>query len=113
MSPRCRSCRPVPEELRRAAELLERRWLLSVLYAALAGAVRFNEFRQAIDGLPARTLTERLRELEEAGLVARRVVDASPPYAEYRLTEEGRALAPVVEAIGAWTAARATHVGAG
>ncbi len=103
---RCRSCRPVPEEVRRGADLLERRWLLSILYAALAGAVRFNEFRQAVAGVSARTLTDRLRDLEGAGLVERRMIDGSPPYAEYRLTEEGRRLAPVLEAIGRWTAER-------
>jgi DNA-binding HxlR family transcriptional regulator len=101
---RCRDCRPVPEEVRRAADLLERRWVISVVWASLEGAVRFNEFRQAVEGVPPRTLTERLRELEQAGVLERRLVDASPPYAEYRLTERGRRLAPVVQALGAWRA---------
>jgi DNA-binding HxlR family transcriptional regulator len=92
----------VPEEVRRAADLLERRWVISVVWASLEGAVRFNEFRQAVEGVPPRTLTERLRELEHAGVLERRLVDASPPYAEYRLTERGRRLAPVVQALGAW-----------
>jgi DNA-binding HxlR family transcriptional regulator len=100
---RCRNCRPVPEEVRRAADLLERRWVISVMWASLEGAVRFNEFRQAVQGVPPRTLTERLRELEQAGVLERRLVDASPPYAEYRLTERGRRLAPVVQAMGAWS----------
>jgi DNA-binding HxlR family transcriptional regulator len=99
---RCRSCRPVPEEVRRAADLLERRWAISVIWASLDGAARFNEFRQAVAGVPPRTLTERLRELEAAGVLERRVVPASPPYAEYRLTDRGRALAPVVQALRAW-----------
>ncbi|MEA2442487.1 MAG: hypothetical protein QOH76_3911 [Thermoleophilaceae bacterium] len=99
---RCRSCRPVPEEVRKAADLLERRWVISVVWASLEGAVRFNEFRQAVEGVPPRTLTERLRELEKAGVLERRLVNASPPYAEYRLTERGRRLAPVVQAMGAW-----------
>ena len=103
---RCRSCEPVPEEVRRAAGLLERRWLLSVLYAALAGAIRFGEFREAVEGIPPRTLTDRLRELEEAGLVERLVVPANPPFAEYRLTEEGRDLAPLIEALTGWSARR-------
>jgi DNA-binding HxlR family transcriptional regulator len=92
----------VPEEVRRAADLLERRWVISVVWASLEGAVRFNEFRQAVEGVPPRTLTERLRELEQAGVLERRVVPASPPYAEYRLTERGRGLAPVVQAVSAW-----------
>jgi DNA-binding HxlR family transcriptional regulator len=76
--------------------------VISVMWASLEGAVRFNEFRQAVEGVPPRTLTERLRELEQAGVLERLVVPASPPYAEYRLTERGRRLAPVVQAVGAW-----------
>src|SRR3712207_661714 len=87
---RCNRCEPVPEEVGRAADLLGRRWLLQVLYAAHAGAVRFNEFRQAVGPVPPRTLAQRLQELEEAGIVERRVIDARPPRVEYRLTELGR-----------------------
>ncbi|MFL5883704.1 MAG: winged helix-turn-helix transcriptional regulator [Thermoleophilaceae bacterium] len=101
---RCRRCEPVPEELRRAAELLERRWLLSILYASLAGAERFTEFRQSVRGISPKTLSDRLAELEEAGVLERHVIPASPPYAEYRLTARGRRLAPVVEAVSRWTA---------
>lgn len=98
---RCRHCDPVPEEVRRTADLLERRWLLSVLYAALTGALRFSEFKQAIAGIPPRTLADRLRELEEAGVLERRVLTQSrPPVVEYRLTDAGRELAPVLEALG-------------
>src|SRR3954451_4410834 len=102
---RCRSCRPVPEEVRATADLLERRWAISVIWASLEGAASVNEFRQAVEGVPARTLTERLRELEAAGVLERRVVPSSPPYAEYRLTERGRRLAPVLDALGAWRSA--------
>jgi DNA-binding HxlR family transcriptional regulator len=98
---RCRSCKPVPEEVRRAAGLLERRHAISVIWASTSGAVRFNEFRQAVSGVPPKTLADRLRELEQAGVLERRVIDASPPYAEYRLTERGRRLATVVQALQA------------
>ncbi len=104
---RCRSCPPVPAEVRRGADLLERRWLISIVYAALEGAVRFNEFRGAIAEIPPTTLSERLRQLEGAGVVERRVVAASPPFAEYHLTPTGRELAPLVEALERWTARRA------
>jgi DNA-binding HxlR family transcriptional regulator len=96
---RCRRCAPIPEEVRRVAGLLERRWVLSVIYASMSGAARFNEFRQAVGAVPPRTLAERLRELEAAGVLERRVVPASPPYSEYRLTDRGRELAPAVEAL--------------
>ncbi len=96
---RCRNCTPVPEEVRRAAGLLERRWTISVVYASFVGAARFNEYKQACGAIPPRTLSDRLRELEEAGVLEKRVVQASPPYYEYRLTARGRRLAPVVEAL--------------
>jgi DNA-binding HxlR family transcriptional regulator len=89
----------VPEEVRRAADLLERRWTISVLWASLEGAARFNEFRYALEGVPSKTLSERLRELERAGVLERRLVDASPPYAEYLLTPSGKRLAAVVRTL--------------
>jgi DNA-binding HxlR family transcriptional regulator len=99
---RCRSCKPVPEEVRHAAGLLERRWTVSVLWASYEGAVRFNEFKQAVGAIPPRTLVQRLVELEEAGVLERRVIDSRPPRVEYRLTEEGRRLKHVVDALAAF-----------
>lgn len=102
---RCNSCRPLPAEVARATDLLGRRWALAVLWAAAeAGAVRFNEFRQTLEGIPPRTLAARLQELEEAGVLERRVLDSRPPRVEYRLTEAGRRLRYVVEALNAFAA---------
>lgn len=99
----CRSCKPVPEEVRRAADLLERRWLLRILYAAHEGATRFNEFRYALgEEIPPRTLAARLGELVDAGILARAVDDGPPPRIEYRLTERGRRLEQVVGALRAY-----------
>jgi len=86
----------VPEEVRRAADLLERRWALSILYASIEGAVRFNEFRESLGTVPPATLTTRLNELVEAGLLERRVLDTRPPAVEYRMTRRGRAFEPVL-----------------
>jgi len=96
---RCRSCAPLPEEVRRAADLLERRWAVSILYVSHEGAVRFNEFRQALGRIPPATLAQRLAELEEAGILDREVVDARPPLVEYRLTERGRQLRSMISAL--------------
>src|SRR5580765_2247780 len=93
---RCRRPSPVPEEVRRAANLLERRWTLSILYASVDGATRFNEFRTALGRVPPATLTARLTELVEAGLLERRVLDTRPPAVEYTLTVEGRRFEPLV-----------------
>ncbi len=95
---------PVPEEVRRAAGLLERRWVVSVLWASYEGAIRFNEFKQAVGSIPPGTLAQRLVELEEAGVLERRVIDARPPRVEYRLTDEGRRLKLVVDAVVSFAA---------
>jgi DNA-binding HxlR family transcriptional regulator len=86
----------------RAAELLGRRWALALLYASHEGAERFNEFRQALREVPPRTLAQRLADLEDAGLLERRVVDARPPHVEYRLTERGRGLKTVCDVLRRW-----------
>jgi DNA-binding HxlR family transcriptional regulator len=96
----------VPEEVRRAADLLERRYMVSILYASHAGAVRFNEFVQALEGVPPSTLTARLGELERAGILERTVVDARPPRVEYRLTDRGRRMQAFVRALAALAEAR-------
>jgi DNA-binding HxlR family transcriptional regulator len=98
-SPRCK---PIPAEVRQTADLLERRWQLSILYAALTGALRFSEFAAAVPGISPRMLSERLRDLEAAGLFERTVVASSPPKVEYRLTERGLRLGPVIEAMQAY-----------
>ncbi len=96
---RCRSCQPLPEEVRRAADLLGRRHALAIVYASRAGATRFNEFKQVVGPVPPTTLSARLDELTEAGLLERRVVDSRPPRTEYALTEKGRRLALLLDAL--------------
>ena len=96
------SCKPVPAEVRQTADLLERRWQLSVIYAALTGALRFNEFAGAVAGISPRMLSERLRDLEAAGLIEREVIPSSPPKVEYRLTDRGRQLGPIIDAMRAY-----------
>ena len=92
---RCRKCTPLPEEIRRAADLLERRWTVSILWASHEGALRFNEFLQVLGSVPPGTLTARLSELEEAGVLERVVIDARPPRVEYRLPDFGRRIGKV------------------
>ena len=96
---RCRKCAPLPEEIRRAADLLERRWTVSILWASSEGAVRFNEFLQVLGSVPPATLNTRLRELEQAGILERRVLDTRPPGVEYVLTPRGERLRVLVAAL--------------
>ena len=96
---RCRRCPPLPEEIRRTADLLERRWTVSILCVSHEGAVRFNEFQQALGTIPPATLAQRLTDLEAAGVLERAVIDDRPPRVEYRLTRRGRQLRSLVNAL--------------
>jgi len=102
---RCRQCTPVPEEVRRAAGLLEGRWTVSILWATSEGATRFNELKQAVGEIPPRTLAQRLVDLEQAGLIERNVIDARPPRVEYVLTPDGVRLRTVLDALAAYAGA--------
>ncbi len=86
----------------RAVEIVGQRWAGAILQVMLAGAVRFGEIEDAIPALSNRMLSLRLKELEVEGIVRRVVIPETPVRIEYRLTEKGRALAPVVEALSAW-----------
>lgn len=86
----------------RAVELIGRRWTGAILRAMLAGATRFSDITASIPSLSDRLLSERLKELEQHGIVTRTVIPNTPVRIEYRLTEKGRDLSGVVEAISAW-----------
>jgi DNA-binding HxlR family transcriptional regulator len=79
--------------------LLRGAWAPNVVWYLSAEPRRFGELRHDIPRISARVLSARLRELETRGLVTRRVLDTSPPSAEYALTELGRELLPAIEAL--------------
>ena len=87
------------------ADLLERRYAVSILYASHHGCTRFTEFRQALGEIPPGTLAQRLVELEQAGVLRREVRDARPPRVEYVLTGEGLELRGLLDALAAWARA--------
>jgi DNA-binding HxlR family transcriptional regulator len=86
----------------RAVELIGRRWSGAILYALYGGETRFSDLTEAVPGLSDRLLSERLKELEAEGLVVRTVFPEIPVRIEYTLTDKGRALGQVMDAIGAW-----------
>jgi len=79
--------------------LLRGAWAPNVIWYLSAEPRRFGELRHDIPRISARVLSARLRELESRGLVTRRVLDTSPPSAEYALTPLGRELLPAIEAL--------------
>jgi DNA-binding HxlR family transcriptional regulator len=87
----------------RAIELLGKRWTGLILKVLLEGPLRFNEIAERLEVVSDRMLAERLRELETEGVIERHVYPEIPVRVEYRLTEKGLALAPVIEAIERWS----------
>jgi DNA-binding HxlR family transcriptional regulator len=93
---------PLCNAYHQAVELIGRRWTGLILQVLLGGTRRFSDISAAIPGLTDRMLSERLKELEAQRIVTRTVIPETPVRVEYQLTERGRALGPVLEAIGAW-----------
>ena len=85
-----------------AVELIGKRWTGAIVRSMLSGSVRFSDFLAQIPGLSDRLLSERLRELEAAGVVQRVVYPEIPVRVEYLLTEKGRELQAIVESISQW-----------
>ena len=86
----------------RAVELIGGRWTGAVIRLLLNDRMRFAELRAAIPDISDRMLSERLRELEAEGIVARIVVPETPVRVEYELTDKGRALEQALCAVGRW-----------
>lgn len=85
-----------------AAEIICSRWTLLVLRELVLGSTRFNELRRGLPSMSPALLSKRLKELEAAGIVARVAAEREPGVLEYRLTEAGMELRPIVETIGVW-----------
>jgi DNA-binding HxlR family transcriptional regulator len=94
---------PVCARFHAAIELIGARWSGAVLRALFTGSHRFADIRAAIPGVSDMMLTRRLRELEAAGLVQRKVITASPVRVEYHLTQMGREAGPVLDAVIGWS----------
>ena len=85
-----------------AAEILCTRWTIVLLREMVAGSTRFNELRRGVPRMSPALLSRRLKELEQAGIVAHAASESEPGVFEYHLTEAGRELQPLVEAFGIW-----------
>ncbi len=85
-----------------AAETLCTRWTMVLVREMVAGSTRFNDLRRGVPRMSPSLLSQRLKELEAAGIVTRAPAVEEPGVQEYRLTEAGRDLQAVVEAFGLW-----------
>jgi DNA-binding HxlR family transcriptional regulator len=86
----------------RVVERAGRRWSGAILFASVAGARRFVEYRRAVRGISDRILTQRLRELEQQGLMAREVVPTMPVQILYTPTPAGTDLIAALGPLAEW-----------
>src|SRR5213596_1500224 len=84
-----------------AAEILCTRWTVVLLRELIAGSTRFNELRRGVPRMSPALLSQRLKDLEAAGIITRKATGEAGVF-EYRLTASGRELTPIVEAFGIW-----------
>jgi DNA-binding HxlR family transcriptional regulator len=82
-----------------AARLLGDRWTLVILRDLADGPMRFSELETSSEGISPRTLADRLRQMESAGLISRESFREIPPRVQYSLTPKGEATLPVIEAL--------------
>lgn len=88
--------------VRATLALLGQKWVPHIIYELTAGKRRFNELSALVGGCNSRTLRDRLRGLEELGIVTRRTVATMPPWVEYELSAKGRELAEALGPLEAW-----------
>jgi DNA-binding HxlR family transcriptional regulator len=81
----------------RTAEVVCGKWTLLIVRDLAEGSARFCELERSLEGISPRTLSLRLRALEEEGIVVRHTYPEVPPRVEYALTEKGEALVPLIE----------------
>lgn len=91
---------PCPVETTLA--LISTRWRILIVRDLLEGTKRFSELKRSIGGISQKVLTQNLRAMEEDGLLTRTVYAEVPPRVEYALTERGRSLKSVIDALWAW-----------
>ncbi|MEM7240243.1 MAG: helix-turn-helix domain-containing protein [Pseudomonadota bacterium] len=85
-----------------ALEQIAGKWKGLIIFHLLGGTLRFNELSRRVGNVTQRSLTKQLRELEQNGIVNRRVYAVVPPKVEYSLTDKGLKLQDAIEALRLW-----------
>lgn len=78
------------------------KWKALLLWNLSQGTKRFGELQRLLEGVTQKMLTQQLRELEEDGLISRKIYPVVPPKVEYSMTDYGRSLQPVLDAMSEW-----------
>lgn len=88
--------------LERTLQIIGGRWKLYILFHVLAGPQRLSELQRGIPGISQKVLVQQLREMQEHGLIDRKVFASAPPHVEYSATPLGRSLAPMIDHLQQW-----------
>ncbi|MCR8843059.1 helix-turn-helix transcriptional regulator [Paenibacillus sp. SC116] len=83
-------------------DLISGKWKAHILYHLIRGPLRTSELKRLVTGISQKMLTEQLKELEQDGLVARKVYNEVPPRVEYSLAEHGESLKDMLKAVAEW-----------
>jgi DNA-binding HxlR family transcriptional regulator len=83
-------------------QLIGNRWKVLIIRDLLEGTKRFGELKKSVGTITQKVLTQNLREMEESGLVVRKVYAEVPPKVEYTLTETGYSLKPILDSMVKW-----------
>lgn len=97
------SCSNYQCEIELTVEILSGKWKALLIWNLhQKGSIRYNEFRKQIPSITQKMLTQQLRELEKYGIISRKTYPTVPPMVEYSLTEIGKELIPIMEAMDHW-----------
>jgi DNA-binding HxlR family transcriptional regulator len=90
--------------IERVLEVLGGKWTFLIIKHLFDGPMRFGELRKTLEGISPKTLSSRLKELEDKAIVLRTAYATVPPTVEYALTEKGNSLKPIIIAMKIWGA---------
>lgn len=82
--------------------IIGKKWTILILHNLCEGTKRFGELQRALDGISPKTLSERLKQLEEHGIVNKKIFAEIPLHVEYSLTKKGQSLKAIIEMMDEW-----------
>ncbi|WP_245589875.1 winged helix-turn-helix transcriptional regulator [Caldanaerobius polysaccharolyticus] len=97
-------CPDVECSIEKAMSILEGKWTFLIIKNLFDGKMRFGELKKSLGGISPKTLSQRLKELEQKGIIKRTAYPTIPPTVEYSLTEKGRSLKPIIIEMKLWGA---------
>ena len=86
----------------RTMNIIGRKWTILILHKLCGGTKRFGELQRSLNGISPKTLSERLKQLEEQGIVQKKVFAEVPLHVEYSLTKKGQSLKEIIERMETW-----------